>query len=262
VSGTESTGTEAVGLAKSAAGVKVEPVRKMLELDNLHVFYGAIQALKGVSIEVNEGEIVALLGANGAGKTTTLRTISGLLTPREGEVRWRGERIDGVPAHHVVGLGIGHSPEGRRVFAAMTVTENLNMGAYRFKQVPKAELDRVFELFPRLAERRTQVAGTLSGGEQQMLAIGRALMGQPKLLLLDEPSMGLAPLIVAQIFEIIREINEQGTTVLLVEQNAAQALRLAHRGYALETGSVVLSGPSERLLSDPKVREAYLGEGA
>ncbi|MYW02127.1 ABC transporter ATP-binding protein [Streptomyces sp. SID3343] len=234
----------------------------MLELENLHVFYGAIQALKGVSIEVNEGEIVALLGANGAGKTTTLRTISGLLTPREGEVRWRGERIDGVPAHHVVGLGIGHSPEGRRVFAAMTVTENLNMGAYRFKHVPKAELDRVFELFPRLAERRTQLAGTLSGGEQQMLAIGRALMGQPKLLLLDEPSMGLAPLIVAQIFDIIREINEQGTTVLLVEQNAAQALRLAHRGYALETGSVVLSGPSERLLSDPKVREAYLGEGA
>ncbi|WP_406291188.1 ABC transporter ATP-binding protein [Embleya sp. NBC_00896] len=234
----------------------------MLELDNLHVFYGAIQALKGVHIEVNEGEIVALLGANGAGKTTTLRTISGLLTPREGEVRWRGERIDGVPAHHVVGLGIGHSPEGRRVFPAMTVVENLNMGAYRFKSVSKSELDRVFELFPRLHERRSQLAGTLSGGEQQMLAIGRALMGQPKLLLLDEPSMGLAPLIVAQIFEIIREINEQGTTVLLVEQNAAQALRLAHRGYALETGSVVLSGPADQLLSDPKVREAYLGEGA
>ncbi|MFI1579251.1 ABC transporter ATP-binding protein [Embleya sp. NPDC020630] len=262
MSAADAAGADAIGLAKPAAGTAVPPRKKMLELDDLHVFYGAIQALKGVHIEVNEGEIVALLGANGAGKTTTLRTISGLLSPREGEVRWRGERIDGVPAHHVVGLGIGHSPEGRRVFPAMTVTENLNMGAYRFKSVPKAELDRVFELFPRLAERREQLAGTLSGGEQQMLAIGRALMGQPKLLLLDEPSMGLAPLIVAQIFEIIREINEQGTTVLLVEQNAAQALRLAHRGYALETGSVVLSGPADQLLSDPKVREAYLGEGA
>jgi len=258
----ESRGTDAVELTKPAGEAAVAPRRKLLELDDLHVFYGAIQALKGVNVSVDEGEIVALLGANGAGKTTTLRTISGLLTPREGEVRWRGERIDGVPAHHVVGLGIGHSPEGRRVFPAMTVLENLHMGAYRFKSVSGEDLDRVFELFPRLAERRSQQAGTLSGGEQQMLAIGRALMGRPQLLLLDEPSMGLAPLIVAQIFEIIREINEQGTTVLLVEQNAAQALRLAHRGYALETGSVVLSGPSERLLSDPKVREAYLGEGA
>ncbi|MGA4542248.1 ABC transporter ATP-binding protein [Uniformispora flossi] len=249
-----------VGSAPSAAGS--QDTTALLELRGLEVFYGAIQALKGVDVTVREGEIVTLLGANGAGKTTTLRTVSGLLRPRVGEVVFEGERIDGIPAHHVVGLGIGHSPEGRRVFPTMTVLENLQMGAYRFKDVPKAELERVYELFPRLHERRTQLAGTLSGGEQQMLAIGRALMGRPRLLLLDEPSMGLAPLIVAQIFAIIQEINAQGTTVLLVEQNAAQALALSDRAYVLETGSVMMSGPASDLLADPRVREAYLGEGA
>lgn len=241
---------------------KVAQRPALLELRGLEVFYGAIQALKGIDVMVREGEIVTLLGANGAGKTTTLRTVSGLLQPRVGEVVFEGHRIDGVPAHHVVSLGIGQSPEGRRVFPTMTVLENLQMGAYRFKSVPSEDLDRAFELFPRLAERRTQMAGTLSGGEQQMLAIGRALMGRPRLLLLDEPSMGLAPLIVEQIFAIIREINEQGTTVLLVEQNAAQALALSHRAYVLETGSVTISGPASELLADPRVREAYLGEGA
>ncbi|MCQ6556127.1 ABC transporter ATP-binding protein [Streptomyces sp. C10-9-1] len=228
----------------------------------MHVFYGAIEALKGIDLTVRKGEIVALLGGNGAGKTTTLRTISGMLQPRQGEVRYRGERIDGIKSHELVQFGIGHVPEGRRVFAAMTVRDNLEMGAYRFSSVDPADMDRVFTLFPRLAERRSQLAGTLSGGEQQMLAIGRALMGEPELLLLDEPSMGLAPLIVQQIFEIIEEINKQGTTVLLVEQNATQALGLANRGYVLETGSVAMSGPAAELLSDPRIREAYLGEGA
>jgi branched-chain amino acid transport system ATP-binding protein len=234
----------------------------LLELRDLHVYYGAIQALRGVDVEVRRGEVVALLGANGAGKTTTLRTISGLLRPRKGEILLGGRRIDGVPSHKVVELGIGHSPEGRRVFPVMTVLENLQMGAYRFRGVPQEDLDRVFGLFPRLAERRTQLAGTLSGGEQQMLAIGRALMGRPELLLLDEPSMGLAPLVVQQIFEIIKEINDQGITVLLVEQNAAQALQLAHRGYVLETGEVVMSDAAAELLTNPRVRAAYLGEGA
>ncbi|WP_441249728.1 ABC transporter ATP-binding protein [Kitasatospora sp. McL0602] len=234
----------------------------MLELAGLHVSYGAIAALKGIDVTVRRGEVVALLGANGAGKSTTLRTISGLLRPASGEVRFGGQRIDGVPAHQVVGLGIGHSPEGRRVFAEMTVLENLRMGAYRFGKADHVDLDRVLTLFPRLAERRRQIAGTLSGGEQQMLAIGRALMGRPELLLLDEPSMGLAPIIVAQLFEIIREINTQGTTVLLVEQNAAQALKLAHRGYVLETGEIRMHGPAADLLHDPRIREAYLGEGA
>lgn len=234
----------------------------LLELCSMHVFYGAIEALKGIDLTVRKGEIVALLGGNGAGKTTTLRTISGMLQPRQGEVRYRGERIDGIKSHELVQFGIGHVPEGRRVFAAMTVRDNLEMGAYRFSSVDPADMDRVFTLFPRLAERRSQLAGTLSGGEQQMLAIGRALMGEPELLLLDEPSMGLAPLIVQQIFEIIEEINKQGTTVLLVEQNATQALGLANRGYVLETGSVAMSGPAAELLSDPRIREAYLGEGA
>ncbi|MFF5448747.1 ABC transporter ATP-binding protein [Streptomyces sp. NPDC012888] len=238
------------------------PAAAVLELDDLHVAYGAIGALKGVDMVVREGEVVALLGANGAGKTTTLRTISGLHRPTSGAVRFHGERIDGVPAHAVVGLGIGHSPEGRRVFADMTVLENLHMGAYRFKRLRPEDLDRVFTLFPRLAERRTQRAGTLSGGEQQMLAIGRALMGRPELLLLDEPSMGLAPLVVAQIFDIVEEINAQGTTVLLVEQNAAQALRIADRGYVLETGRITMHAPASDLLDDPRVRAAYLGETA
>ncbi len=215
-----------------------------------------------MSLQVAEGEIVTLLGANGAGKTTTLRTVSGLLRPRGGQLRYAGARIDAVPAHEVVGLGIGHVPEGRRVFPRMSVLENLQMGAYRFGRAERADLDRVFTLFPRLAERRNQDGGTLSGGEQQMLAIGRALMGRPRLLLLDEPSMGLAPLIVAQIFDIIREIRAQQTTILLVEQNAAQALRLADRGYVLETGEIVMAGPARQLLDDPRVREAYLGEGA
>lgn len=254
--------TEAANVEKASGASVAEATPAMLELVDLQVFYGAIQALKGINVTVRQGEIVALLGANGAGKTTTLRTISGLLQPRHGEVRLGGARIDGVPSHKVVELGIGHSPEGRRVFPVMTVLENLEMGAYRFKGVPKDDLDRVLSLFPRLAERRTQMAGTLSGGEQQMLAIGRALMGRPNLLLLDEPSMGLAPLIVQQIFEIIKEINDQGTTVLLVEQNAAQALQLADRGYVLETGAVVMEDEASRLLSDPRVRAAYLGEGA
>ncbi|MDT0444947.1 ABC transporter ATP-binding protein [Streptomyces sp. DSM 41886] len=245
-----------------AASGAVDGRPALLELRDLRVFYGAIEALKGVSMTVGEGEVVALLGANGAGKSTTLKAASGMLAPRSGEVLLRGERVDGIKSHELVQFGIGHVPEGRRVFARMTVLENLKMGAYRLKRPDDADLDRVFSLFPVLAERRRQVSGTLSGGEQQMLAIGRALMGKPELLLLDEPSMGLAPLIVRQIFEILKEINEQGTTLLLVEQNAAQALRLANRGYVLETGAVVMADEASALLSDPRVRAAYLGEVA
>jgi branched-chain amino acid transport system ATP-binding protein len=232
----------------------------MLELQDVHVKYGAVAALKGVTLEVNEGEIVTLLGANGAGKTTTLRTISGLLRPSSGRLRFDGQPIDAMPAHEVLGIGIGHVPEGRRVFPRMSVLENLEMGAYQHKGGSKDVMQRVFELFPVLAERKSQDGGTLSGGEQQMLAIGRALMSRPRLLLLDEPSMGLAPMIVAKIFEIIAEINKDGTTVLLVEQNAAQALKLAGRGYVLETGSIVMSDDAATLLSDDRVRAAYLGE--
>jgi branched-chain amino acid transport system ATP-binding protein len=232
----------------------------MLELQDVHVKYGAVAALKGVTLEVNEGEIVTLLGANGAGKTTTLRTISGLLRPAAGRVLFEGQPIDQMPAHEVLGVGIGHVPEGRRVFPRMSVQENLEMGAYQRKGGNKEVMERVFELFPVLAERKSQDGGTLSGGEQQMLAIGRAMMSRPRLILLDEPSMGLAPLIVAKIFEIISEINADGTTVLLVEQNAAQALRLASRGYVLETGSIVMSDDASTLLSDDRVRAAYLGE--
>ena len=234
----------------------------LLVLSDLHVRYGAVRALTGVSIEVGEGEIVALLGANGAGKTTTLRTISGLLRPVQGTVRFDGSDITGAPAHQIVAMGISHVPEGRRIFPRMTVMENLDMGAYRRRGDLTADRDRVFALFPVLSERRGQDGGTLSGGEQQMLAIGRALMSHPRLLLLDEPSMGLAPLIVAQIFGIIRDIRASGTTVLLVEQNAAQALRLADRGYVIETGAVVMSDRADRLLADERVRAAYLGEGA
>ncbi|MCW2573031.1 MAG: braG [Frankiales bacterium] len=232
----------------------------MLELQDVHVKYGAVEALKGITLEVSEGEIVTLLGANGAGKTTTLRTISGLLRPSAGRVMFEGRPIDNLPAHEVLGVGIGHVPEGRRVFPRMSVRENLEMGAYQRKGGNKEVMERVFELFPVLSERKTQDGGTLSGGEQQMLAIGRALMSRPRLLLLDEPSMGLAPLIVAKIFEIIAEINADGTTVLLVEQNAAQALKLASRGYVLETGSIVMSDDATTLLSDDRVRAAYLGE--
>jgi branched-chain amino acid transport system ATP-binding protein len=232
----------------------------MLDVDDIEVRYGAIRALKGVTFHVNTGEIVALLGANGAGKTTTQKTVSGMLRPALGSITYEGERIDGVPAHELISLGICHVPEGRHVFPRMTVAENLEMGAFRFRKVDQADLDRVLELFPRLRERYKQLGGTLSGGEQQMLAIGRALMGKPRLLLLDEPSMGLAPLIVAHIFEIVKEINKAGVTVLLVEQNAAQALALANRGYVLETGEIVLTGTGAELLADDRVRAAYLGE--
>jgi branched-chain amino acid transport system ATP-binding protein len=232
----------------------------LLEVEDLDVRYGAIRAIKGITFSVEEGEIVALLGANGAGKTTTQKTISGMLRPAAGSITFAGERIDGIPAHRLIGLGICHVPEGRRVFPRMTVAENLEMGAFRFRRPDQQVLDQVLELFPRLKERIRQQAGTLSGGEQQMLAIGRALMGKPRLLLLDEPSMGLAPLIVRQIFEIVREINSTGVTVLLVEQNAAQALALANRGYVLETGEIVLSGTGQELLADDRVRAAYLGE--
>jgi branched-chain amino acid transport system ATP-binding protein len=232
----------------------------LLDVDRIEVRYGAIAALKGISFTVREGEIVALLGANGAGKTTTQKTVSGMMRPAVGSISFDGRRIDGIPAHELIHLGICHVPEGRHVFPRMTVAENLEMGAFRFKTVDKQDLERVLELFPRLRERYKQQSGTLSGGEQQMLAIGRALMGKPRLLLLDEPSMGLAPLIVAQIFDIIREINGSGMTVLLVEQNAAQALSLAHRGYVLETGEIVLEGTGQELLADDRVRAAYLGE--
>ena len=232
----------------------------LLQVDDIEVRYGAIRALKGVSFEVFEGEVVALLGANGAGKTTTQKTVSGMLQPSLGQIIFDGERIDGIPPHKLISMGICHVPEGRRVFPRMTVHENLEMGAFRFKRPDTKVFDRVLELFPRLGERIKQPAGTLSGGEQQMLAIGRALMGKPRLLLLDEPSMGLAPLIVKQIFDIVREINSTGVTVLIVEQNAAQALALANRGYVLETGELVLSGTGRELLADDRVRAAYLGE--
>jgi branched-chain amino acid transport system ATP-binding protein len=232
----------------------------LLQIEGLHVAYGRIEALRGVGLTVNDGEIVTLLGANGAGKTTTLRTISGMLRPTAGEITFDGQRIDGRPSHEIVGLGIGHVPEGRRVFPRMSVNENLQIGAYHRGGPIREDLERVFTLFPALKERRSQMGGTLSGGEQQMLAIGRALMGHPRLLLLDEPSMGLAPKIVARIFEILYEINLQGTTILLVEQNAAQALKLAGRGYVLETGSVALTDSAAALLADDRVRSAYLGE--
>ena len=233
----------------------------LLELVNLHVYYGNIHALKGISLQVEEGEIVALLGSNGAGKTTTLRTISGLLRPREGTVHLRGEPIDHLPPHDIVFRGIGHAPEGRRIFARLTVSENLKMGAYARTDTAgiRDDLERVFALFPRLRERIGQVAGTLSGGEQQMLAIGRALMARPRVLLLDEPPMGLAPVLVEQIFETVKGINAQGTTILLVEQNAYMALAIAQRGYVLRTGEIALSGPAAELQANEEVRRAYLG---
>lgn len=235
----------------------------LLKIENLHTYYGHIHALKGINLEVEEGEIVTLIGANGAGKSTTLRTISGLVRPREGTIIFNGQPIGGIPAHKIVGLGISQAPEGRQIFSTLTVTENLNMGAYTLggdKQRIEANRERVFSLFPRLEERKNQLGGTLSGGEQQMLTIGRALMAHPKLLLLDEPSLGLAPLLVKLIFETIHEINARGVTVLLVEQNARAALKIAHRGYVLETGRVVLAGKATDLLNDERVRKAYLGE--
>jgi branched-chain amino acid transport system ATP-binding protein len=233
----------------------------VLEVRDLHVYYGEIHALKGVSFEVGQGEIVTLLGNNGAGKTTTLKTLSGLLAPRTGTVLLDGASILGVPAHHIVLRGITHVPEGRRIFNRLTVLENLEMGAYtRHDRAIAEDMERVFSVFPRLKERRSQVAGTLSGGEQQMLAIGRALMARPRLLLLDEPSMGLAPVLVEQIFETVQTINRQGVTILLVEQNAAMALAIAQRGYVLETGAVALRGGASELAGNPEVRRAYLGE--
>jgi len=231
----------------------------LLEIDDISVHYGKIAALKGVTVGVDEGEIVALIGANGAGKTTTLKTVSGLRAVTSGSIRLAGKDITKVPGHERVALGLCQAPEGRGIFPGLTVLENLHMGSYIRKGDVSADVERAFTLFPRLKERQKQAGGTLSGGEQQMLAIGRALMAQPKVLLLDEPSMGLAPKIIQQIFEIIAEINSQGVTVLLVEQNAAQALALAHRAYVLETGRVVRSASGQELLNDPSVRAAYLG---
>jgi branched-chain amino acid transport system ATP-binding protein len=234
----------------------------LLEVKDIHSYYGPVHALRGISLTVEEGEIVTLIGSNGAGKTTTLRSIHGTLPPREGKVVFRGEEIQGKPAHDMIRRGIAQSPEGRKIFSRMTVLENLEMGAYHRsdRSEIKEDLDRTFDLFPRLKERAKQEAGTLSGGEQQMLSIGRALMGRPKLLLLDEPSMGLAPVLVERIFQTIEEINKQGTTILLVEQNANVALEVATRGYVLESGRVVNAAPARDLRQDPRVREAYLGE--
>jgi branched-chain amino acid transport system ATP-binding protein len=233
----------------------------LLELKDVHTYYGAIHALRGISMSIEEGEIITLIGSNGAGKSTTLRTISGLLKPRQGEITIRGQRIDGQAPHAIVALGVSQSPEGRRVFGRMSVHENLEMGAFlrRDRAALLADFERVYTLFPRLRERTSQRAGTLSGGEQQMLAIGRALMAAPKILLLDEPSMGLSPILVEQIFGIIKTINEQGTTILLVEQNALMALGVADRGYILQTGEIVLSDTAASLVHNEAVRKAYLG---
>lgn len=233
----------------------------LLEVKNIHTYYGHIHALRGVSLTVEEGEIVTLIGANGAGKSTTLRTISGMNKPRKGEVVYKGSPIHKLPADKIVGLGIGHVPEGRRIFPRMTVEENLEMGGFLINDVKVVQerKERAFTLFPRLAERRHQKGGTLSGGEQQMLAIGRALMQDPKLLLMDEPSMGLAPVLVDFIFEIIQKLNQQGKTILLVEQNARLALQIAHRGYVLQTGQLTVSGPAKELAARPEIQEAYLG---
>ena len=235
----------------------------MLDVHDIHAYYGNIHALRGVSLTVEEGEIVTMIGANGAGKSTTLNTICGLLQPHSGSIVLEGQEIHAVPAHDIVGMGVSQVPEGRRVFARLTVLENLEMGAFH-RQDPdgiRRDMQRVFTLFPRLEERRKQLGGTLSGGEQQMLAIGRALMANPRLLLLDEPSMGLAPILVEDIFRTIQEINQEGTTVLLVEQNALMAFSVAHRGYVMETGTIALQGSAEELRENPQVKAVYLGEG-
>ena len=231
----------------------------MLKVEDMHVYYGAIHAVKGVSFEVGEGEIVALIGANGAGKSTILKTVSGLMHPRSGSITFMDQNIAHTDAYKLVKQGLAHVPEGRQIFQQMTVQENLEMGAFTQKEVSKEELDKVFELFPRLQERRKQIAGTLSGGEQQMLAMSRALMSKPKLMMLDEPSMGLAPILVDQIFSIIKELHAAGTTILLVEQNASKALEIADRAYVLETGSITLSGTGAELSRSDEVRKAYLG---
>jgi branched-chain amino acid transport system ATP-binding protein len=251
----------ATATAAKAADAAAGDGEVLLKLDGVHTYYGRIRALQGVSLEVHRGEIVTLIGANGAGKTTTLKTISGLLHPRQGKVTFEGKDISSTPAHVLVERGIGHAPEGRRIFSRLTVAENLQMGGYTRKAAEVSEdIVRIFELFPRLRERATQQGGTLSGGEQQMLAIGRALMSRPRVLLLDEPSLGLSPILVQQIFSIIKEINDRGTTILLVEQNALQALTIAHRGYVLQTGTVVLAGEAQSLIHDEMVRKVYLGE--
>jgi branched-chain amino acid transport system ATP-binding protein len=242
----------------------------LLEIQDIRVRYGAIEAVKGISLSVEEGEIVTLIGGNGAGKTTTLKAVSGILHPVTGSIRFQGKRIDDLPAHQIVSLGLGHAPEGRKIFGRMSVTENLEMGMYAEsggrdraarRRHAKESRERVYALFPRLRERERQAGGTLSGGEQQMLAIGRALMTRPVLLMLDEPSMGLAPILVERIFAVLRDIHAQGTTILLVEQNAHMALNLADRGYVIESGSIVLEDAAERLLGNDEVRKAYLGEG-
>jgi branched-chain amino acid transport system ATP-binding protein len=249
------------GPAPAASAAQSNGDAPLLDLDEIHVFYGNIEALKGLSMNVNAGEIVTLIGSNGAGKSTTLRAISGTHKPRTGTIRLSGRPIHHLPAHEMVKLGIGHSPEGRRVFSRMSVFENLQMGAFsRGRDSIDDDVTRVFDLFPRLKERRSQKAGTMSGGEQQMLAIGRALMARPTILLLDEPSMGLSPILTEQIFGIITEINGQGTTVLLVEQNALMALNAAHRGYVIQTGKIILSDSAANLAANEQVRQAYLGE--
>ncbi len=234
----------------------------MLEVKDIEVFYGVIQAIKGISFEVNEGEVIALIGANGAGKTTTLQTITGLVSPKKGQILFEGQDITRVPAHKIVSMGMAHVPEGRRVFAQLSVLDNLKLGAYTRKDKEEIEetLIRVYKRFPRLEERKNQIAGTLSGGEQQMLAMGRALMSHPKIILMDEPSMGLSPIFVNEIFDIIQEVSQSGTTVLLVEQNAKKALSIADRGYVLETGRIVLEGDAKELLNNDQVKKAYLGE--
>ncbi len=234
----------------------------MLKVTDLQVYYGVIQALKGISFEVNQGEVIALIGANGAGKTTTLHTITGLLHPKAGKIEFEGKDITKTPAHKIVALGMAHVPEGRRIFGELTVYENLKLGAYARKDKAgiAESLEKVYKRFPRLEERKKQIAGTMSGGEQQMLAMGRALMSNPKIIVMDEPSMGLSPLFVAEIFDIIKEISDSGTTVLLVEQNAKKALSIANRAYVLETGRVVLSGEADDLMNDDSVKKAYLGE--
>ena len=234
----------------------------MLEVKDLEVYYGVIQAIKGVSFEVNQGEVIALIGANGAGKTTILHTVTGLLSPKKGQVLFEGRDITKVPAHKIVSMGMAHVPEGRRVFAELSVYENLKMGAYTRKDKSEIEesLANVYKRFPRLEERKNQMAGTLSGGEQQMLAMGRALVSKPKIILMDEPSMGLSPILVNEIFDIIQAVSESGTTVLLVEQNAKKALSIADRAYVLETGNIVLEGNAKDLLEDDSIKKAYLGE--
>jgi branched-chain amino acid transport system ATP-binding protein len=243
-------------------GTATREGQAMLKLENVHTYYGAIHAVKGIDLEVHDGEIVTLIGANGAGKSTTLRSINGLNHPREGSIRFGGRDITNTPAHDIVKAGISQSPEGRRLFQHMTVLENLELGAFQRtdRHLFHEDLDRVYALFPRLKERRSQKAGTLSGGEQQMVAIGRALMARPKLLMLDEPSMGLAPIFVERIFEIVKEINSQGTPILLVEQNALMALDIANRGYVMETGHISLHGDARELRSNEQVRKTYLGE--